>query len=48
VHADYHRETDEVEKIDFNKMEKIARLVLYTAWELANRQDRIVVDSDKK
>jgi hypothetical protein len=48
VHADYHKESDEVEKIDFNKMEKIARLVFYTAWELANRQDRIVVDSDKK
>lgn len=48
VHADYHRETDEVEKINFDKMEKITRLVFYTAWELANRNERIVVDSDKK
>ncbi|MCW3084995.1 MAG: peptidase [Bacteroidetes bacterium] len=48
VHADYHKETDEVEKIDFNKMEKITRLVFFTAWEVANRTDRIVVDSNKK
>jgi hypothetical protein len=48
VHADYHKETDEVEKIDFNKMEKITRLVFFTAWELANRNERIIVDSNKK
>ncbi len=48
VHADYHKETDEVQKIDFVKMEKITRLVFFTAWELANRKDRIVVDSNKK
>ncbi len=48
VHADYHKETDEVEKIDFVKMEKITRLVFFTAWELANRTERIVVDSNKK
>jgi Zn-dependent M28 family amino/carboxypeptidase len=44
VHADYHQETDEVQKIDFNKMEKITRLVFYTAWELANREERIKLD----
>ncbi len=48
VHADYHKETDEVDKINFEKMEKIARLVFFTAWELANRNERIVVDSNKK
>lgn len=48
VHADYHKETDEVQKIDFNKMEKIARLVFFTAWEIANRNERLVVDSNKK
>lgn len=48
VHADYHKETDEVQKIDFNKMEKITRLVFFTAWELANRNERIIVDSNKK
>lgn len=48
VHADYHKETDEIEKIDFEKMEKISRLVFFTAWELANRTERIKVDSNKK
>jgi hypothetical protein len=48
VHADYHKETDEVEKIDFAKMEKITKLVFFTAWELANRDGRIKVDSNKK
>jgi Zn-dependent M28 family amino/carboxypeptidase len=48
VHADYHKETDETEKINFEKMEKITRLVFFTAWELANRKERIAVDSKKK
>lgn len=41
VHEDYHQETDTVEKIDFDKMEVITRLVFYTAWKLVNRDDRI-------
>lgn len=44
VHEDYHKTTDDIEKIDFQKMEKIGRLVFLTAWELANRDKRIVVD----
>lgn len=44
THADYHRPTDTVEKIEFEKMETIARLVFYTTWELANRDKAIEVD----
>ncbi len=44
THEDYHRTTDTVEKINFEKMETIGRLVFYTSWELANRDKRIVVD----
>jgi Zn-dependent M28 family amino/carboxypeptidase len=47
VHADYHEESDEISKIEFGKMEARARLVFYTAWELANRDERPVVDSNK-
>jgi hypothetical protein len=47
VHADYHEASDEVDKIEFGKMEARARLVFYTAWELANRDERPVVDSNK-
>lgn len=48
VHEDYHRITDDVEKINFEKIEKIARYIFFTAWELANRTERIIVDSNKK
>ncbi|GAB3575535.1 M28 family peptidase [Hymenobacter daeguensis] len=47
VHADYHQQSDEIEKIEFEKMEKRARLVFHLAWELANRDGRIAVDSNK-
>ena len=47
VHADYHQQSDEIEKIEFPKMEKRARLVFHLAWELANRNGRIAVDSNK-
>ncbi|PRY14784.1 PA domain-containing protein [Pontibacter ummariensis] len=48
VHADYHKPSDEVDKINFQSAEKVARLAFHTAWELANRENRIVVDSNKK
>lgn len=48
VHADYHAPGDDIEKIQFDQMEKITRLVFYTAWEVANREERILVDSNKK
>lgn len=46
VHDDYHKITDTVDKIQFDKMEVIARLVFHTSWELANRDKRIVVDKE--
>jgi len=44
VHEDYHKASDTVEKIDFEKIQTITRLIFLTAWELANRDERIVVD----
>ncbi len=44
THPDYHKETDEISKIDFSLMEKRTRLVFCTAWELANRTERIKLD----
>jgi Zn-dependent M28 family amino/carboxypeptidase len=44
VHADYHQPTDDVEKIHFGKLEKITRYIFFTAWEIANRDERLVVD----
>lgn len=45
VHEDYHQPTDTVDKIMFQKMEKIARLIFHTAWEIANRAERLKVDA---
>jgi hypothetical protein len=44
VHADYHRPTDTIEKIAFDKMTAITKLVFFTAWEVANREERIKLD----
>jgi Zn-dependent M28 family amino/carboxypeptidase len=44
THPDYHKPTDTVEKINFDKMEKIAKLIFHTGWEIANRDERIKVD----
>lgn len=47
VHEDYHRPGDTVDKILFDKQAPIVKLIFYTAWELANRPERIKVDSNK-
>lgn len=47
IHEDYHKPTDDPNKIDYNALQKRAQLVFATAWELANRKDRIVVDGKK-
>lgn len=44
THADYHRPTDTVEKINFDALAKRAQLAFYVAWEAANRPDRITPD----
>lgn len=42
THADYHRPTDTVDKINFSLMKKRVQLVFYTAWVMAN-MDRMLV-----
>ncbi|WP_130287959.1 M28 family metallopeptidase [Aquimarina brevivitae] len=44
VHEDYHKPTDTPDKIAYDLLAKRAQLVFYTAWEIANRPDRLVVD----
>jgi Zn-dependent M28 family amino/carboxypeptidase len=44
VHEDYHKPTDSPDKIDYQKMENIARTVFILASELANAPARPVVD----
>lgn len=44
VHEDYHKPGDDPEKIMYDKMAEIGKLVFHTAWEVANRPDRLKVD----
>jgi len=44
THEDYHRVSDTPDKINYPMLAKRAQLVFLTAWELANREDRIIVD----
>ncbi len=44
IHEDYHKPTDTVEKINFEKIQKISRYIFLTAWELANRDERPRLD----
>ena len=44
VHEDYHRPGDEPQKIDYDKMEKVARTVYMTLWTVANLPARPKVD----
>lgn len=44
THADYHKPTDTPDKINYELLENRTRLVFYTAWEVANRENRLIVD----
>ncbi len=44
IHEDYHKVSDEVSKIDFDLLALRAQCVFYAAWEIANKEDRLVVD----
>lgn len=44
THADYHKHTDTPDKINYELLENRTRLVFYTAWEVANKETRIIAD----
>ncbi len=46
-HPDYHRPTDTVEKINFDKLARIATYVYDLAYELAEQEARPLVDADR-
>lgn len=48
THEDYHQPTDTADKINYELLESRTRLIFHTAWELANRNDRITADNVKK
>ncbi|WP_400078460.1 M28 family peptidase [Winogradskyella sp. R77965] len=44
THDDYHQPSDTADKIEYDLLENRTRLVFHTAWEVANRENRVVVD----
>lgn len=44
THEDYHRPSDTPDKIEYDLLAKRAQLIFHTAWELANREERVAVD----
>jgi len=48
VHADYHRHSDTPDKINYDLLQNRARLVFHTAWEVANKAEKVIVDKASK
>lgn len=48
VHEDYHEITDTPDKIDYDILSKRAKLIFYTAWEIAHRDKAIDIDEIHK
>lgn len=44
THADYHKPSDTPDKINYEFLETRTRLIFHTAWELANRDERVKLD----
>ncbi|WP_158563242.1 M28 family peptidase [Chitinophaga silvatica] len=44
THADYHQPSDTPDKINYQLLSRRAQLVFYTAWKIANRDERLAVD----
>ncbi len=44
THEDYHKPTDTPDKIEYDLLQNRTRLIFTTAWELANRENRIALD----
>lgn len=48
THEDYHQPTDTPDKIDYELLSKRAKLIFYTAWDIAKRDERPFVDKPTK
>ncbi len=46
THEDYHRPSDHADKIDYEKMTRIARTIYASAWELATRAGRPALNAE--
>ena len=44
THEDYHLPSDTADKINYDLLELRSKLIFYTAWNIANRDKRVIVD----
>ena len=44
THEDYHQPTDTPDKIEYDLLEMRTKLIFHTAWNIANREERLVMD----
>ncbi len=44
VHEDYHKPSDEVDKIEFDLLSLRAKAVFHAAWGIANRENKLMMD----
>ena len=47
THEDYHQPTDTADKINYEILQKRAKLIFHTAWELANMPNRIKLNANQ-
>ena len=47
IHSDLHSTRDKIEKIDFDKMEKVSKMVFLLGYKVANQKERIKLDNPK-
>ncbi len=47
VHEDYHKLTDTVDKINFDKMTNVTRHIFQLAWKLSNQEGQLKIDNGK-
>lgn len=45
-HEDYHQPTDTPDKINYPLLEKRTQLIFATAWQLANRENRLILNEN--
>jgi hypothetical protein len=48
THDDYHRPSDTPDKINYDLLKNRSQLIFHTAWEVANRAQRVIVDKANK
>lgn len=47
LHDDYHQPTDTADKIEYDLLAKRAQLIFHIAWEVANKEERLIIDTQE-